>query len=266
MADTANPIRLSISNIAWDKADDEAVYAEMQAHGFAGLELAPTRVFPQDPYDQLSSAALFGGYLKNKWGFAVPSIQSIWYGQQGSIFNAGEAERLLDYTAGAYQFAHALNCPSLVFGCPKNRMRPLGADETEAEAFFRQAGSLAARYGVRLAIEANAPVYTNYLTRTADAFALVRRLGSPGLAVNLDLSTVLANGERLRDFIADLDLVSHVHISEPGLAPVRRRPEHAELAAMLKAVGYRGFVSIEMGRTSLDNVRRAIDEIAEVFA
>ena len=35
---------------------------------------------------------------------------------------------------------------------------------------------------------------------------------------------------------------------------------------MLKAVGYRGFVSIEMGRTSLDNVRRAIDEIAEVFA
>ena len=68
MADTANPIRLSISNIAWDKADDEAVYAEMQAHGFAGLELAPTRVFPQDPYDQLSSAALFGGYLKKQMG------------------------------------------------------------------------------------------------------------------------------------------------------------------------------------------------------
>lgn len=266
MADTANPIRLSISNIAWDKADDEAVYAEMQAHGFAGLELAPTRVFPQDPYDQLSSAALFGGYLKNKWGFAVPSIQSIWYGQQGSIFNAGEAERLLDYTAGAYQFAHALNCPSLVFGCPKNRTLAKGDDPAMGDRFFRQAGALADRYGVVLAVEANPPVYTNYLTRTADAFALVRRLGSPGLAVNLDLSTVLANGERLRDFIADLDLVSHVHISEPGLAPVRRRPEHAELAAMLKAVGYRGFVSIEMGRTSLDNVRRAIDEIAEVFA
>ena len=266
MADTANPIRLSISNIAWDKADDEAVYAEMQAHGFAGLELAPTRVFPQDPYDQLSSAALFGGYLKNKWGFAVPSIQSIWYGQQGSIFRPDEAERLLDYTAGAYRFAHALNCPSLVFGCPKNRTLTAGDDPAAGDRFFRQAGSLAARYGVVLAVEANPPVYTNYLTRTADAFALVRRLGGAGLAVNLDLSTILANGERLRDFAADLDLVSHVHISEPGLAPVRRRPEHAELAAMLKAVGYRGFVSIEMGRTSFDNVRRAIDEIAEVFA
>ena len=124
----ADPIQLSISNIAWDKADDEAVYTEMKAHGFTGLELAPTRIFPEEPYEQLTSAMLFGGYLKNRWGFCVPSIQSIWYGQQGSIFNAGEAERLLDYTAGAYQFAHALNCPSLVFGCPKNRTLAEGDD------------------------------------------------------------------------------------------------------------------------------------------
>ena len=93
MADT---IRLSISNIAWDKADDEAVYTEMQAHGFTGLELAPTRIFPEAPYEQLSSAALFGGYLKNRWGFSVPSIQSIWYGQTGSIFDAAQADELLE--------------------------------------------------------------------------------------------------------------------------------------------------------------------------
>ena len=262
----AESIRLSISNIAWDKADDEAVYTEMQAHGFAGLELAPTRIFPQQPYDQLSSAILFGGYLKNRWGFSVPSIQSIWYGQTGSIFHPDEAEALLDYTAGACQFAHSLNCPSMVFGCPKNRTLAPGDDPAAGDRFFVQAGNLAARYGVVLAIEANPPVYTNYLTRTADAFALVRRLDNPGLAVNLDLSTILANGERLRDFIPDLGWVSHIHISEPGLAPVTRRPEHTELALLLKAVGYKGFVSIEMGRTSLDNVRRAIDEIAEVFA
>ncbi len=261
-----DPIQLSISNIAWDKADDEAVYTEMKAHGFTGLELAPTRIFPEQPYEQLTSAMLFGGYLKNRWGFCVPSIQSIWYGQTGSIFDAAQADELLEYTEGAYQFAHMLNCPSLVFGCPKNRNLPEGTDPAAGDAFFDRAGTLAARYGVRLAVEANPPIYTNYLTRTADAFALVKRLGNPGLAVNLDLSTILANGERLRDFVADLAWVSHVHISEPGLEPVRRRPEHIELAAMLHAVGYRGFVSIEMRRAPLDDVRRAIEEIAEVFA
>ena len=72
----------------------------MKAHGFTGLELAPTRIFPEEPYEQLTSAMLFGGYLKNRWGFCVPSIQSIWYGQTGSIFDAAQADELLEYTAG----------------------------------------------------------------------------------------------------------------------------------------------------------------------
>lgn len=259
-------VNLAISNIAWGKEDDEAVYTAMQRAGFTGLELAPTRIFPEEPYENLSKAALFGGYLRSRWGFAVPSIQSIWYGQSGSLFDAADAERLLDYTAGAYRFAHALNCPSLVFGCPKNRMLPPDTDPRAADAFFDKAGTLAARHGVRLAIEANPPVYTNFLNGTAEAFALVKRLGNPGLAVNLDLSTMLAQGERLRDFVDDLPYVSHVHISEPGLQPIRPRPEHRELALLLGAVGYKGYVSVEMGRTDLETVRRTIDYIAEVFA
>jgi len=77
---------------------------------------------------------------------------------------------------------------------------------------------------------------------------------------------VLSNGERLRDFAGDIGYVSHVHISEPGLEPITPRPEHEELALLLKAVGYRGFVSIEMKRTDLDTVRRTLAYIAEVFA
>ena len=132
-------IQLAVSNIAWNKADDELIYTAMQNAGFTGLELAPTRIFPEQPYDNLSSAALFGGYLRNRWGFAVPSMQSIWYGQTGSIFDDAQAEELLAYTEEAYNFAHVLNCPSLVFGCPKNRMLPEGADPAKVDAFFDKA-------------------------------------------------------------------------------------------------------------------------------
>ena len=37
--------QLAISNIAWHKEDDEAVYTAMQQAGFTGLEIAPTRIF-----------------------------------------------------------------------------------------------------------------------------------------------------------------------------------------------------------------------------
>ena len=171
-----------------------------------------------------------------------------------------------DYTAEAFQFAHTINCPSLVFGCPKNRRLDPPHTAAEGDAFFAKAGALASHYDVVLAIEANPPVYTNYLNNTADAFAMVKRLQSPGLAVNLDLSTMISNGERLRDFVDDIKYVSHVHISEPGLEPIVPRQEHKELAMLLKAVGYSGDVSIEMKRTDVETVRKTLAYIAEVFA
>ena len=79
-------------------------------------------------------------------------------------------------------------------------------------------------------------------------------------------TAMLEAGERLRDFIPDLAWVSHIHISEPGLAPVRPRPEHKELALLLKAVGYRGYVSIEMADPGApEPVLQAIQAVAEVF-
>lgn len=262
--------KLSISNIGWAAADDAAVYAAMGAAGFTGLEIAPTRIFPENPYSHLDGAALFGGWLQNRWGFVVPSLQSIWYGQTGNIFNRADHPALLAYTDAAFAFAHAVGCPSLVFGCPRNRRLPEGKEADPAtlaigEEFLDQAGTLAAHRGVRLAIEANAVTYTNYLNTTRQAFDLVKKLGNPGLAVNLDLSTILYNGERLEDYAPDLALVSHVHISEPGLAPLTPRPEHARLAALLRQAGYAGFVSIEMATTSLAHVERALQDIAEVF-
>lgn len=260
-------IRLSFSNIAWDARDDGAVYAAMRAAGFSGLEIAPTRVFPQSPYERAGEAAAFAEELGREWGFAIPSMQSIWFGQAGSIFEPSDAEELARVSAGAFAFARAAGCPSLVFGCPRNRRAPEdGAARAVGEAFLDRLGRLASEHGVRLAIEANAPAYTNYITTTAEAAGLVRRLGNPGLSVNYDLATALVAGERIEEIGDALDIVSHVHVSEPGLAPIRPRPEHRQLARALRAGGYGRFVSVEMARTDLDTVRRTIDYIAGVFA
>ena len=59
--------QLAISNIAWHKEDDEAVYTAMQQAGFTGLEIAPTRIFPEKPDQRIAvrrvsqkSVGLFG--------------------------------------------------------------------------------------------------------------------------------------------------------------------------------------------------------------
>lgn len=260
-------IKLAASNIGWAAQDDELAWQTMKELGYTGLEIAPTRVFPQRPYDNLPGAALFAGAMYQKYGFIIPSMQSIWYGQPGNLFLPQEAETLAQYSFEAFRFAQSCRCPSLVFGCPRNRSVPAGHHPGEADAFFARLALAAQQCGTRLALEANPPIYnTNFLNTTREALDLAKRLALPGLAVNLDLGAVIQNGERLRDLAGDLGYVSHVHVSEPGLAPPQRRSLHKELALMLGAVGYQGYVSLEMKAADADTLRRSLTYLAEVFA
>ena len=80
-------MRLSISNIGWVSESDEQIYKIMKKLDFQGLEIAPTRIFPESPYDKSEDAKKWSESLKKEYGFCVPSMQSIWYGRQEKIFH-----------------------------------------------------------------------------------------------------------------------------------------------------------------------------------
>lgn len=261
-------MRLSASNIAWDASADEAMYNALAARGFDGVEIAPTRIFPDAPYEKCKEAAAFAARLREEHGLAVPSMQSIFFGRTENLFGS-ETERaaLLAYLKKAVDFAAALGCGNLVFGCPKNRIGTNEEGWQTAVAFFAEAGAHAARRGTRIGMEANPSVYgTRFVNETRDAFALARDVASPGFGVNLDVGTMLTNGE-VWDDAWDVSLLTHVHVSEPGLAPVERRALHAQIAGRLRAGGYAGFVSLEMKNPGdADAVLRAADIVREAFA
>ena len=68
-------MKLSISNIAWDSVNDNKIYNCMKAFGFTGLEIAPTRIFPDAPYDCLKEAKQWKENLLEEYGFHIPSMQ-----------------------------------------------------------------------------------------------------------------------------------------------------------------------------------------------
>lgn len=257
-------MKLSISNIAWPEQLDEQVLVLLKELGFAGLEIAPTRVFPQRPYEDLERAKAWAQGL----GLAVPSMQSIWYGRTEQVFGSPEDRAaLLDYTKKAVDFAQAVGCRNLVFGCPRNRSVPDGETPVGELEFFRELAEYAAPRGTVIGMEANPPIYnTNYINTTAQALDLVERVDRPGFRVNLDVGTMVANGEEVSLLEGRVGLLSHVHISEPGLKAVEERQLHRELARLLRRENYGGFISVEMGRQEdLDDVRRVCVYVKEVF-
>lgn len=115
-------MNLSVSNIAWSLEYDNEMYNFLRDEGFNGLEIAPTRIFGENPYDNIRDATEFSSNLRNKYGLKVSSIQSIWYGITCSIFGTNaEREFLIKYTKKAINFAETIGCKNIVFGCPKNR-------------------------------------------------------------------------------------------------------------------------------------------------
>lgn len=261
-------LKLSVSNIAWVAANDGEVFSAMRDLGFEGLEIAPTRVFPEAPYDRCPEAGVFAKKIKDDYGFTIPSMQSIWYGRKENIFS-GEEDRdtLKDYTEKAILFAKKIGCKNLVFGCPKNRIVPEGVDPKAANGFFKAIGDYANLNGTVVGMEANPTIYgTNFINTNASALKLIEEVESEGFKLNLDVGTMVENGEDISVLKGHAELINHVHISEPNLVPIQKRKLHSKLNEFLREEGYEGFVSIEMKTTDdIDGLKRIMEYVVSVF-
>ncbi len=261
-------MKLSISNIAWSSENDRLVYSIMKDNGFTGLEIAPTRVFPESPYDRLDEAGKMSSDLKETYGFVIPSMQSIWYGRNEKLFGSEEERNtLIQYTKKAIDFAEVIGCRNLVFGCPRNRNMPDGADCSIAVPFFKELGDYALLHNTVIGLEANPPIYnTNFINDTSSALDLISEVGSEGIKLNLDLGTVIANEEDVSVLVGRENLLNHVHISEPMLKPIEERELHKELASILASCNYQGFVSIEMGKQDdMSLIESKIKYVSRIF-
>lgn len=245
-------MKLSISNIAWNSNLDDQVYEIMKQYDFTGLEIAPTRLFSEQPYEKINEAREWKEKIFSEHGFIISSMQSIWFGRQERIFGTKDERKILiDYTKKAIDFAASIECKNLVFGCPKNRNIPDGADPKTAIHFFKESGDYAADMGTTIALEANPTIYnTNYINDTLSAFELMERVKSEGFKINLDLGTILQNGENISELTGRVHFINHIHISEPGLKPIEERVVHEKLKQLLIDEDYQGFISIEMEKTN----------------
>lgn len=262
-------MKVSISNIGWDADKDIAVYKLMNAIGFQGLEIAPTRIFPEKPYEKLNDASTWSEKLKREFGLSISSIQSLWYGRQEKIFNSSrERAILVDYTKSAIEFASAIGCKNLVFGCPRNRSVPDRYDDKIAISFFREIGDYAASKAIVVGMEANPPIYkTNFINDTISALVLIDQVNSEGFKLNLDLGTVIYNGEDILEIEGKVSQISHVHISEPGLKPIEQRKLHVDLKEILIKENYQGYVSIEMEKVeNISTLEETMRYVKETFS
>jgi len=256
-------MKVSASNIAWSFEQDGEILALLQSLGYDGLEVAPTRLFPERPYTQPDGAKLYAAALLERYGLRVASMQSVLFGITQNLFGPEEERAFLrDYLRAGVVFAKALGCGNINFGCPKNRLIGDASQYGIAVEFFRSLSEYAAENGAVVAIEPVPAHYGgNFLNTMQQACAFVRDVGHPACMVNADTGAMVSNGEPFSVLEENIGLIHHIHLSEPNLAPVRRRAWHSRL----RELPFEGYLSLEMKKTEdPEDLRRALYYLREV--
>ena len=257
-------MKYAISNIAWQSSEDDSIYSLMKAFGFDGLEIAPAKFFSH-PYTVSKQKIENKKSELTSKGIHVVSMQALLFGTTGlSLFDSTDSRNnLLEYLKTAVDFAACIGARNLVFGSPKNRVIPDDMPHDIAEeiavVFFRSIGEYSRSHSVVFTIEPNPPAYGgNFITTTAEAIGLVKKVDSDGFKLNLDLSTMTLNHEDYREtFEAALPVANHIHVSEPFLKPIPQAgTDHETFSAMLAASGYTKCISIEMNRPSEEHGKK----------
>ena len=264
---------LSVSNIAWTTAQDEAALNLLASLGVRHLELAPTRWWP-DLSEVGDERVAQARVVWERFGFRVVAFQSLLFGQPSlTLFQPSAREACRRYLEAVIDLAGRMGVSALVFGSPKNRLRGALSDSEAAAVavpFFQAVARHAEAAQVRFCFEPNPAAYGTDFGRTVkESLSLIEAVDSPAFCLNLDTGALAVNGEDAREsVIRARGRIGHVHASEPVLGSFGTpRADHLRVSQALQDVGYDGVVSIEMRSSTagLEALAEAVTFVRTVY-
>lgn len=262
-------MRLAISNIAWDIAEDAEVASLLNRYAIDAIDIAPGKYFavPAKATDVDIKA------VKNWWaerGIEITGMQALLFGTTGfNVFGTANAQQaMLQHLSHVCRIGAGLGAKRIVFGSPKNRDRS-GLNDAQAieiaVAFFRQLGDIAQSYGVMICLEPNPSHYgANFMINSAETASITRQIAHQAICMQLDTGALTMNNELPKTVLRDsVELIGHVHASEPDLVPLGDgATNHLQMCAAIKQHLPQHLVCIEMVATQhephLVSIERAI--------
>jgi sugar phosphate isomerase/epimerase len=247
-------MKLAICNEIFQGWKIEDVFAYAARVGYDGVEIAPftlanavTEITTSDR-QRIREAA-------KRAGIEIAGIHWVLVKPEGLSVNhpdAGLRRRTADYFCALVDFCADLGGRVMVVGSPKQRNVLPGVSPEQARGWaaetFRPAVARAEQREMTICFEPLAPTETNFINTAAEAIAFVQRVPSPNFKIILDVKAMCSEAKAIPQIIRESwPHFAHFHANDcnlkgPGFGDVDFKPIIAEL----KAVGYEGFLSVEV--------------------
>jgi len=247
--------RFGICNELFVDWELPAVCETAKRLGYEGLELAPFTLAPRITDLSPDRMREIRQTIEDA-GLETIGLHWLLAKTEGLHLTSPDAairRRTADYLKALTEATRELGGSLMVFGSPqqRNRTPEVTMDQAmdhAAEVF----GAILDRldsYEVDLCVEPLAAAETNFLSRIAEAEALIRRLDHPRVKLHLDTKAMSADpGGSIEDLIrAHGASAGHFHANDPNLrGPGMGDLDFGPIMKALEASGYDGWVSVEV--------------------
>jgi protein FrlC len=217
--------------------------------GYDGIELGAAAPHAYPDYLTAERRDAVNRHLERR-GIAVSALCPAVGGGPG--FNSvspdlPEREAGAEYIEKCLELARDLNCETMIWlaGIRRYGQSPDEAWRLAVEGLQRAAES-AERYGVRLVLEAT-PRDSNVVEDAGDCLRLLNDADVAG-GVMLDTFHIYYRNEDIRAALRDAgDRLEYLHLSDTDRTPPGTHHDFGSVIAELTAMGYSGWLSMEIG-------------------
>ena len=247
----------SISNIAWRHNQLDQVLEILVDQDFKYIEVAPLELYDNWTKINQEKCNLTLEKLAS-CGIQICSMQSVFFGKNLNIYE--NYEECVKHMLYVEQICSEINCDYVVFGAPKARKKPENMPDDHAIQVLDD--FLSHFKKIKIGIEAVPEFYgTNLLNDYKEVNNFVQKSNNPNLRIHFDVGAAIATGfydfEEFRK-----DLITNVHLSLKGLKPITGKEKYISWLRSLGILDSR-FVSIEMKKTSISQIKRSIKVFGE---
>lgn len=270
-------MRFAICNEIFQGWKMEDTFAFARQAGYEGVEIAPFTI--KNNVNDISPAERSAiRAAAAKAGIAITGIHWVLVQTEGLHLTHPDREvrrRTSRYFSSLVDFCADLGGKSVVVGSPKQRSLQEGVAAAEAREWaigvFREPAMQAERRDVTICFEPLSPAETNFINTAAEAIELTDQLHTPHFKIILDVKAMCSEAKPIPQIIRESwPRFAYFHANDRNLkGPGFGEVDFAPIAAALKEVGYKGWVSVEVfkfeeGPEAI--ATRSIDYLRKTFA
>jgi D-psicose/D-tagatose/L-ribulose 3-epimerase len=233
---------LAISNLAWDNVESEKYFDTFKKIGINKIECVLTKIKDWGGLT-LEDIIDYKNHL-NKENIQPYSIQSLFYNIKCDSFK--DDDLTMSHFIRLIEYSKILGVKILVLGSP-NLRKKYDNWETEVVNLFKKVDGLLDNTGIVLTIEPNASEYGGqYFTKISEIVEFIKNSKFSNIKTMIDThNLILENCDPTIEFIKHNDYISHIHVSEIGLAPIIKTETHELFSKKLMEFGYDGVITYE---------------------